>query len=85
MLNADLDFSCNHLKHKFVASREFEQQRELRERGLQSVVDSHGNSAPGRIPYSEEATSDQTDKVLLFTCFSIHLNTPTPEQGLIIY
>ncbi|KAI3465061.1 hypothetical protein Pfo_021724 [Paulownia fortunei] len=43
--------------------REFEQQRELRERGLQSGVDSHGPSAPGKIQYSEDITNDQTDKV----------------------
>ncbi|KAH6827871.1 hypothetical protein C2S53_015793 [Perilla frutescens var. hirtella] len=43
--------------------REFEQQRELREKGLQSGVDSHGDSASGRIPSSEGVINDQTNKV----------------------
>ncbi|KAL0288250.1 UNVERIFIED_CONTAM: hypothetical protein Scaly_2736900 [Sesamum calycinum] len=43
--------------------REFEQQRELRERGLQSGVDSHGHSATAKISYSEEVTNEQSDKV----------------------
>ncbi|KAL3844755.1 hypothetical protein ACJIZ3_002158 [Penstemon smallii] len=43
--------------------REFEQQRELREGGLQSGVDNHhGESTTGK-PYSEEITNDQIDKV----------------------
>ncbi|KAK4390202.1 hypothetical protein Sango_2083500 [Sesamum angolense] len=37
--------------------REFEQQRELRERGLQSGVDSHGHSATAKISYSEEVSA----------------------------
>ncbi|KAL0361507.1 UNVERIFIED_CONTAM: hypothetical protein Sradi_3835200 [Sesamum radiatum] len=43
--------------------REFEQQRELRERGLQSGADSHGHSATAKISYAEEVTSEQSDKV----------------------
>lgn len=52
-------------KQKFVAFREFEQQRELRETGLQSGVDPHGHSVPSRVAHSEEVTDDQTYKVLL--------------------
>ncbi|KAL8523547.1 hypothetical protein ACS0TY_013496 [Phlomoides rotata] len=43
--------------------REFEQQRELRETGVQSGVDGHGHSVPSRVPHSEEVTGDQTYKV----------------------
>ncbi|KAL3640770.1 hypothetical protein CASFOL_015738 [Castilleja foliolosa] len=42
--------------------REFEQQRELRESGIQSGADSH--SPPAKIPFSEDAhANDQTDEV----------------------
>ncbi|KAG8377348.1 hypothetical protein BUALT_Bualt08G0023800 [Buddleja alternifolia] len=43
--------------------REFEQQRELREGGLQSMVDCHDHNSSGKIPYPEEVTIDQINKV----------------------
>ncbi|KAL2503784.1 fbd [Abeliophyllum distichum] len=43
--------------------REFEQQRELRERGLQAGVDGqHGDSGTGKISRSEEISTEQMDK-----------------------
>ncbi|KAL1547051.1 myosin-10-like [Salvia divinorum] len=43
--------------------REFEQQRELREKGLESGADHHGDSASGRILSSDGVINDQMDKV----------------------
>lgn len=69
MLNSNLHFSCNHLNYNLVTSREFEQQRELREKGLQSGADGHGDGASVRIPSSEGVTNDQAYKVLIYARF----------------
>ncbi|KAL3639298.1 hypothetical protein CASFOL_017205 [Castilleja foliolosa] len=59
--------------------REFEQQRELRESGIQSGADSH--SPPVKIPSSEAAhTNDQTDEVSSRVKYTIDASDLSPLE-----
>ena len=51
--------------------REFEQQRELRERGLQVGPEQNGpdQSSPGKVSVSEEIVNSHMDKVQSFVSF----------------
>lgn len=51
--------------------REFEQQRELRERGLQAAPDQNGpdQSFSGKVSVSQEIVNIHMDKVQLFVSF----------------
>ncbi|GFP94670.1 hypothetical protein PHJA_001611400 [Phtheirospermum japonicum] len=59
--------------------REFEQQRELRERGIQSGADSH--TPPAKIPFSEDAhANDQTYKVSSRVKYATDANDLSPLE-----
>ena len=65
--------TCN-----LIASREFEQQRELRERGLQTDQNSPDESSSGKVSSSEGIINDQIDKVRSFVLFIYQFFHCTP-------